>query len=126
MTPSAKRYLIRFGVAMGLYLVGLPLAIWLGTLAGSNNPWRFVAYLLVAPSVVLVIRAVRLLVVEADELQSRKLVESLAIAFAGGSVLTFSWGLLETVGAPSLPIIWAMPVYMACWGLATIVVSRRY
>ncbi|WIY82920.1 hypothetical protein [Propionimicrobium sp. PCR01-08-3] len=125
MLPSTRQYTIRFIVAMGLYLVTLPLTLWLSSLAGDSW-WRFAAYLLVLPSLILIARAVWRYVAEADELQSRKIVESLAIAFAGGSILTFTWGMLEHVGAPTLPIIWAMPVYMGCWLVASLIVNRRY
>ncbi|OYN92207.1 hypothetical protein [Parenemella sanctibonifatiensis] len=125
MTATNRRYLIRFAIGMAAYAITLPLAMWLLSVLG-DSPWRPAAMLLVLPSLVLIVRAVWSYVREADERESRQVVESLAIGFAGGSMLTFSWGLFSQAGLPQLSIIWAMPVYMACWLIASLVVARRY
>ncbi|GAB3623321.1 hypothetical protein GCM10027418_14030 [Mariniluteicoccus endophyticus] len=125
-TRADRAYLRRFAVGMGSYVLLLPLAMWLarGPLAGS--PGRFAAVLLVIPSALVIVWALWRYVREADELQARMLVESLAIAFAAGSVLTFTWGMLQTVGAPDLSWTFVMPVSMGAWAIATALVRRRY
>lgn len=126
MTRASRAYLVRFAVGMGSYVLLLPLAMWLAQGPLRDSPGRFAAALLVVPSMLVVVWAVWKLVREADELQARMLVESLALGFAAGSVLTFTWGMLQTVGAPALSWTWVTPVYLSCWGLATAVVRNRY
>lgn len=125
-THADKAYLRRFAIGMGSYVLLLPLAMWLGHGPLAGSPLRFVAALLVVPSMLVIVWAVWRLAHDADELQSRMLVESLAIAFAAGSVLTFTWGMLQTMGAPALSWIFVMPVYMIAWAVATAVVRSRY
>ena len=126
MTRAGRAYLVRFAVGMGSYLLLLPLALWLARGPLHDSPGRFAAALLVVPSMLVIVWAVWRLAHETDELQARMLVESLAIAFAAGSVITFTWGMLQAVGAPAVSWIWVTPVYLTCWGIATAVVRRRY
>lgn len=124
MSELTKNYGRRLGLALAVYAVSL-IVVWLvvDRLAG---PGRFVAVAFVIPSLVLMARAVWLYAKECDELQRRQLLESLAIALAVGSLVTFTWGLMETVGAPRLPIMMAMPVYFAAWAIAQVFVQRQY
>lgn len=124
MEKPTQRYLTRLAVALVLYLVPLFVGMTLADMLGG--PWRFITMIAVVPGVVLVAWAIWRYAADVDEMQSRKLVESLALAFAAGSVLTFTWGLFETVGAPPLGIIWAMPIHMVCWAISAVIVNRRY
>src|SRR5450759_5546547 len=63
---------------------------------------------------------------EANELQSKSTVEALAIGFAGGSVTTFTYGLMQFVGAPQLNWTWVWAVYALWWIAGGIIVRRRY
>lgn len=123
-TRATRNYTRRFVAALASYAVLLALGIWLANLAGPS-PWRFAAMLLPVPGLLAVVWAVWRYVREADEMQARDLVESLAIGFGGGSALTFSYGLLQTVGAP--PINWMMVwvVYAACWLAGSLVTRMR-
>lgn len=122
---SDRSYLLRFGVAMALYAVLLVIAIVAAT-ALPDSPWRFVVMLLPVPALVLVVRAVARYLREADELQARILLESLGIGFAGGSLITFTWGLMQAVGAPEVSWTLVFPLYAVCWLIGRLVVGGRY
>ena len=124
-TKASRRYAIRFGVSMGAYAVLLLLAILLAQAAGSS-PWRFAAMALPVPALFAVVWAVIGYVREADEFQSKSAVESLAIGFAGGSVTTFTYGLMQFVGAPDLNWTWVWVVYAVWWAAGGVIVGRRY
>jgi hypothetical protein len=78
------------------------------------------------PALVAVIWAVSAYLREADEFQSRSAVESLAIAFGGGSLTTFTYGLMQIVGAPELNWTFVWVVYALWWVIGGVVVRRRY
>lgn len=122
---SDRSYLFRFGVAIALYAVLLIVAIVVAT-ALPDSPLRFVVMLLPVPALVLVVRAVARYLREADELQARILLESLGIGFAGGSLITFTWGLMQAAGAPDLSWTLVFPIYAACWLIGRLVVGVRY
>jgi hypothetical protein len=110
---------------MASYAILLALGILWATKA-EGSPWRFVAMALPVPALVAVIWAVITYLREADEFQSRSTVESLAIAFGGGSLTTFTYGLMQFVGAPVLNWTWVWLVYAIWWVLSGVVVRRRY
>jgi len=126
-TPSvaSRRYAIRFTVAMASYAVLLILGIFWAINAASS-PWRFVAMALPVPALVGVIWSVITYLREADEFQSRSTVESLAVAFGGGSLTTFTYGLMQFVGAPELNWTWVWVVFAIWWVIGGVVVKRRY
>lgn len=110
---------------MGLYAVLLVAALLLATTM-PESPWRFAVMLLPVPALVLIVRAVALYLREADELQARILLESLGIGFAGGSLITFTWGLMQAAGAPDVSWMMVFPVYAACWVVGRVVAGWRY
>ncbi|MBA2318815.1 MAG: hypothetical protein H0V93_13705 [Euzebyales bacterium] len=63
---------------------------------------------------------------ESDELQRRIALESLAIAFGVGSVLTFGWGFMQLAGAPEVSWFFVWPVYGAAWLMSSMALQRRY
>jgi hypothetical protein len=122
---ASRRYLIRFGASMASYAVLLVVAIVWANGVG-DSPWRFVAMALPVPALVAVVWAVVTYLREADEFQSRSTVESLAIAFGGGSLTTFTYGLMQFVGAPTLNWTWVWVVYALWWVVGGVIVRRRY
>ena len=125
MRKADSKYGQRFGIGMGSYAVLLVVAL-LVTRAIPDSPWRFVVMALPAAALFVVVWAMLRYVREADELQSRKLLEGLAIGFAGGSVITFTWGLMQTVGAPDVNWMAVLIIYAACWLIGSAVSGRRY
>jgi len=122
---ASRRYGIRFGITMGSYAVLLTAGIVLAQLAGSS-PWRFAAMALPVPALVGVVWAVLAFIRESDELQSKSTVEGLAVAFAGGSVTTFTYGLMQAVGAPQVSWLFVWVVYAVWWIIGGGIVRRRY
>lgn len=123
MTRAARKYLIRFGVAMGAYLVLVLAGVLLTPMVGES-PWRFVTMALPVPAILAIVWAVATYARDADEMVSSDLARSLAIAFGAGSALTFTYGLMQAVGAPQLNWMFVWVVYAACWLAASLWVSR--
>ena len=124
-TKASRRYGVRFGVSMGAYMILLFLAIVFAKLA-EHSAWRFAAMALPVPALFGIVWAVVGYLREADEFQSKSTVEALAIGFAGGSVTTFTYGLMQFVGAPQLNWTWVWVVYALWWSAGGVLVRRRY
>jgi len=124
-TAATKRYLVRFTIAISSYVVLIALAIVLARLVG-DSPWRFAVMALPVPSLIAVVWAVVRYLHEADEFLSKSSVESLAIGFAGGSVTTFSYGLMQFVGAPTFNWTFVWVVYAVWWLIGGVIVRRWY
>jgi len=122
---ASRRYKIRFGISIGAYMVLLFLAIFLAQAAGSS-PWRYPAMALPVPALFAIVWAVLGYLREVDEFQSKATVEALAFAFAGGSVTTFTYGLMQVVGAPSVNWMFVWVVYATWWIVGGVIVRRRY
>jgi hypothetical protein len=64
---------------------------------------------------------------EQDELQQRIYMESMLITASLIIALTFSYGLLELFElAPTISVFYVAPLMIFLWGIATIVLGRRY
>ncbi|MPM38969.1 hypothetical protein SDC9_85600 [bioreactor metagenome] len=123
---AGRAYAIRFGTASVLYtvlmLVGMPLA-------RSQPAGSFARYALVCLPVIGVaigVRALWRLVHEADELQSRRLMEALNVSIAGTILVTFCLGMMQVVGAPALPWFWVIPVWAASFGIGVARTAWKY
>ena len=125
MTKAGWTYLRRLAVVMIIYGVLLSVAIIVVNRI-DPGPLRYAAMLLVLPPQGGVVWAVVRLLREADEFQSRSLVESLAIGFAGGSLTCFSYGLLQVVGAPHLNWMFVWVGYALWWAIGTAIVRWHY
>src|SRR5690606_33548594 len=101
MRSSDIRFGTRFGWAMGSYAALLVLAITL-TRTMPDSDWRYLVMALPVPALVLLVWTIGRHLRETDEMQARILLESLGFGFAGGSLITFTWGLMQTVGAPDV------------------------
>ncbi len=126
MKLAAKTYLKNFTIAMGLYIITL---IMVKTALIS---WDFplvvkvILALACAVPVLLIIRAVLTFAKSFDELQRKKQMEATLIAFVFVGMGTFTYGFLEMIGFPRLPIIWIFPMLYATQGLAMVYVTRKY
>jgi hypothetical protein len=123
---AGNRYTVRLLIALGAYAVLIILALLLFGAVGPASPLRWVAMALPLPALAGVVAAVARYVMEADELQSRIQLQSMSIGFAGGSTITFGYGLMQVVGAPPISWLWVWPVYAACWLIGSLIVRRRY
>jgi hypothetical protein len=122
---SGRRYAIELAAVLTGYVVLLIASMILLRTIG-DSPLRWLAVLLPVPAVVGVAWAVLRRIRHSDELQSRISVESLAIGFAIGSLVTFTYGFLQLAGAPQLSWFFVWPVYAVGWLIGLAVTRRRY
>lgn len=61
-----------------------------------------------------------------DELQQKVQLQAFAMTFAIVGLSTFSYGFLQNEGAPAIPYVYVFPFMLACWGLTSCVIARRY
>jgi hypothetical protein len=126
MKPAAKQYLKDFIVGMGLYIIilisaNIALRVW-----DLSLTIKIILALACAAPVLLIIKAVLRFAKTFDELQRKKQMEATLIAFILVGMGTFTYGFLEMIGFPRLPIIWAFPLLYMTQGLAMIYVTRKY
>ena len=110
---------------MGPYVALLLLSIYLL----QRNPeawWRGLAAVLPAIPAALVVLAVVRYVERLDELQRRIHLGALAFAAGVTAILTFTWGLLENAGFPTISMLWVFPLMCALWGVGAAVAAYRY
>ena len=124
VASPGRRYARDLGLALGGYAVLLVVALLLLRVVGGPARWLIV--LLPVPALVAVVWAVVRNIRASDELQGRITTEAVAIGFALGSVITFSYGLLQLVGAPPLSWLWVWPVYAGSWLVGLVIAKRRY
>lgn len=115
-TRHARRYAARFVIGIVAYTVLLVAAVLLaGRVEGVA---KSLVMLLPLPAVLVIAWALWRYLVDSDEMVRRDQLVSLALAFGLGSIITFTYGLLQTAGAPPLSWLFVWPVYAACWLLA--------
>lgn len=124
-----KRYSREMMVAMGGYAVLLFTSIWLLKYVDTTG-LRAVIALLPVPPIALMLRAMIRYIRDADELQQRIELQAVSFATAFVSLLYLSGGLLQTARVLDVPasaaMIWVFPLVCLGYGLAKIVVARRY
>lgn len=124
-----KRYSREMMVAMGGYAVLLFTSIWLLKYVDTTG-LRAVIALLPVPPIALLLRAMIRYIRDADELQQRIELQAVSFATAFVSLLYLSGGLLQTARVLDVPasaaMIWVFPLVCLGYGLAKIVVARRY
>jgi hypothetical protein len=122
---ASRRYTRELATALTAYAVVLVAAI---TVVNANPDawWRYLVVLVPMAPCAAVVRAVLRFLRGTDELQRQIQLEALAFAFAAGSLLTFSYGFLQTVGLPDVSWLMVWPVFAACWVIGTWRSHRRY
>src|SRR5690349_20569182 len=130
MRAVHKRYLREFIPAMSAYVL---LILLYGVLMPrmESMPWRVVLALLPLLPVAMVIRAIVRVIRDQDELERRIDLEAIAIAAMTTGFGYFSFGFLlnADIGleiAPASIAIWVMPCLFASFGVAKLLVARRY
>lgn len=130
MRAVHQRYLREFIPAMLAYVL---LILLYGALVPKTESllWRVVLALLPLLPIVLVIRAIVRVIRDQDELERRIDLEAIAIAAMSTGFGYFSFGLLLSAGAgwqvdPADVAIWVMPCLFGTFGLAKLLVARRY
>ena len=118
-----KQMLLTMVVAYPIFLLG---AIWLIKL--SPDAW-WVPLLALAPMIPILFgfRSVLQFLERMDELQRQIVLTSLAIAAGGTSLVTMTYGLLETLADfPRLSWIWVFPILCVFWIIGGFVARRKY
>ncbi len=125
MNKATKSYMIEFGGSMLAYTIVLIVAL-LVIEANPHAPWRYA--LVVAPVVpiCLALWAFLRALGRMDELQQRIQLNAIGFSFGATAIITFTYGLLELVGLPSLSAIWVLPLMVALWGIGGAVAAWRY
>lgn len=125
MDTAGKMYLRKFSLAMAAYVVVLILVV-LAAARLDASPWRYLVWLLPAIPVVFMVGAYLGFLAKMDELAQRIQLIALGFAFGVTALLTFTYGMLENAGLPSLSLVWVFPLMIVLWGIGTAAASRRY
>mgnify|MGYP001218964830 CR=1 FL=1 len=125
----ARRYYREFAPPMAAYVVVM--MSWTRLLASVDATWlRVLIALLPAVLVALVIRAVARYVRDADEMQRRLELESIAIAAGLVGGVYMSLGFLQSAKLIALgaeaAMLWVFPLLCMLYGLVKLVIVRRY
>lgn len=130
MRAVHKRYLREFIPAMSAYVL---LILLYGVLMPRTESlfWRILLAVLPLLPIVLVIRAIVRVIRDQDELERRIDLEAIAIAAMSTGFGYFSFGFLlnADIGlkvAPAAMAIWVMPCLFVSYGVAKLLVVRRY
>lgn len=130
MRAVHRRYLRDFFPAMFGYVA---LILLYGTLVPITESVAGRAVLAILPllPIVLLIRAMVRVLRDQDELERRIDLEAIAIAAMATAFGFFSFGLLLSAGigwqvAPDAVAIWVLPCLFGSFGIAKLLVSRRY
>lgn len=124
-SEASRKYTLRMLIIAVIYIVTVVISVR-ALQQNPSTPWKYVLALLPMMPAIVVPMAVVSLLREIDELQKKIQLEALAFGFAGGAVLTLSYGFLQNAGLPQLSWIWVWPVMAGCWVAGMIGAHRRY
>lgn len=128
--PAGRRYLRALWPIMVGYSLTLFLSIWLVKRGIESVPLRAVVAVLPVLPIALLMRAALRYLREIDELQRRIETEAIGIASLLVSLLFFAGGLLQKAKVvdidAAVAMIWVFPLLCAIYGIAKMVLARRY
>ena len=128
--PAGRRYLRALWPIMVGYSLTLFLSIWLVKRGIASVPLRALVAVLPALAIALLMRAALRYLREIDELQRRIETEAIGIASLLVSLLFFAGGLLQKAKVvdidAAVAMIWVFPLLCLAYGLAKMVLARRY
>lgn len=126
MEKKARQYVTEFGATIICYSILVVASSWVARTISLSSPMRYAVLLSpmigAAAMAWVIVRHVRRI----DELQQRRVLESLAFSFAVTAFGTFAWGFAEVAGAPKLPTFAIWPVMAALWIVGGFIAYRRY
>ena len=130
-TPALRsRYLREFLPAMAGYVVTLFLSVWLLKRGVDEPALRALVALLPVPAIGMALRAIIRYIRDVDELQQRIELEAVSFAAAFVSMVYIAGGFLQLAKVIDIPsgvaMIWVFPLICGSYGLAKIVVARRF
>lgn len=128
--PAGRRYLRALWPILIGYSLTLFLSLWLVKRGIASVPLRAVVAVLPALAIALLMRAALSYLREIDELQRRIETEAIGVASLLVSLLYFAGGLLQKAKVIDLDtaaaMIWVFPLLCAIYGIAKMVLTRRY
>lgn len=128
--PASRRYIRALWPIMIGYSLTLFLSLWLIRRGIESVPLRALVAVLPALPIALLIRAALRYLREIDELQRRIETEAIGIASLLVSVLYFGAGLLQLAKVVQVDagaaMIWVFPLLCLAYGIAKMVLTRRY
>ncbi len=128
--PAGRRYIRALWPIMIGYSISVFLSVWLIKRGIESVPLRALVAVLPALVLVLMMRAALRYLREIDELQRRIETEAIGIASLLVSVLYFAGGLLQKAKVIDIDaaaaMIWVFPSLCAVYGIAKMVLTRRY
>lgn len=123
---SNRAYGVRFALATVVYSVLILVALPLARSQPEGSVARYALACLPVLGVALGVWALWRYIREADEFQSRRLLEALAVSVAGTLVVAFCVGMVDSVGGPELSWVWVLPVWAVSFGAGAAWTSWKY
>lgn len=125
-----RRYNREMFLAMGAYVVAVLVTVSVLRAGGPDGTLRVLVALLPVPPIAFVLRAMVRYIRDADEMQQRIELEAVSIGTALVCMVYMAGGFLQSakvIDIPSAPaMIWVFPLVCAAYGIAKLVVIRRY
>src|SRR5947209_19197485 len=117
MNKSAlKTYTREFLTAMAAYVIVLPICILLLVASPHSAWWRIPLALIPVIPILFAMRAFMRFFSNMNELQRRIQLEAFAFSFGATCIVTFSYGLLTSVGFRVISWDCIFPLMLALWG----------
>lgn len=123
---AGRQYIVRFSIAMAVYAVAVVVSQTIIEQLPGDNVLRYGLAILPVIPMLFGLAAFLAFLRRMDEMQQRIQLEAFALSLGITGFVTFTLGLLETVGLPSLSLIWVFPFMVAVWGISLSVATRRY
>ncbi|MDB6102388.1 MAG: hypothetical protein JWO52_2387 [Gammaproteobacteria bacterium] len=98
----------------------------LSSFPGLRGPFAWMLGIIPIVLSVAAVRACLRFLREADEFARKVQVEGIAVGFGAGSVFCIGYFILERLGAPELPIIFAAVPMAFGWAVGALLVAARY
>lgn len=125
MNPG-KLYTIRMLSAGFVYVITLMPAFALIRSLPEGSLWRIPLALLPLPAILFGLWTFLKFLASMDELQRRIQLQAIGFSLGLTGVITFTLGLLESAGFPTLDLIWVFPMMIFLWGIGQAIAMRRY
>ena len=125
-----KRYVRRFALWMGLFVLMFLVMLVLFEAVGRHPVWGSLRWTFAAlpfTPLMFALREFRHGLGALDELQRHIQLEAFAFSLACTSMLAFAYGLLEAFGdEPHVSLIFVLPIAALFWFVGAVLARRRY
>ena len=121
-----KRYFKEFGISMGFYFVLLIGSVTVLTNFELPKAAQIAITLIPVIPTIFVLLAVMRALRDSDELQQKIQLQAVTFSAIVTGLITFTYGFLENVGFPHLPLLFIFPLMLALWGIGAGIFARNY